>query len=332
MRRPRHLMSMLSVTAIGAVALVSASQFHPAHSTHLRGELVANQTTPSSSGSSCPTGNNVCIGPQAMEGNLQVSPGDTLKAGFDFKIPGQHPATNDYFSGAQVTFTATCVGVTGSGAITVATPETSSGYTDPPNDASDWFPSKDQTSPLVYQGSVSVPSLCGTKKMSLSAGGTFTSNLESFDTTDTVQVRFHYSADGSAGGWSSTQGAVPVYPSGTFYVSGSLNNLVDGVTNAAIPMTITNPNPFSIQVLGVQATIAAVPAGCVPPAGKTSWLSVANFSSPPSSPITLGPSSRTSTALSLPAQFIDSKTDNQSNCIGKSYTMGYTGNGVVSGP
>ena len=325
MLKPRHLISTLGVIAVVA-GLVLAVELSTAGGRAAEGLLVANSVSSSVPTSACSAGNNVCIGPQATEGNLQVGPGDTLKAGFDFKIPGQHPATKDYFTGAQVTFAATCVGVKGSGTITVPTPETSSGYSDPSGDSSDWFPSKDQTSPLVYQGSISVPNLCSGKKMSLSAGGTFTSKLESFDTTDTVQVRFHYSANGSAGGWSTTQGVVPIYPTGTFSVTGSLNKLVDGVTNASIPMTITNPNPFSIEVDSVQATISGVPAGC-----QASWLTVTNFSSPPSSPIHLGPSS-TSTALSLPARFIDSKTVDQSKCIGKAFTLSYTGSGQVTGP
>ena len=325
MLKPRHLISSLGVIAVVA-GLVLAFQISTTGSRAVKGLLIANIASSSTPASACPSGNNVCIGPQATEGNLQVSPGDTLKAGFDFKIPGQHPATNDYFTGAQVTFNVTCVGVASSRTISVPTPETSSGYADPSGDASDWFPSKDQTSPLVYQGSISVPDLCAGKKMSLSAGGTFSSNLESFDTTDTVQVRFHYSADGSAGVWSSTEGVVPAYPTGTFSVTGSLGKLIDGVPNASIPMTITNPNPFSIEVLSIQASVTGVPAGC-----QASWLTVTNFSSPPSAAIMLGPSS-VSTALSLPARFTDLPGTDQSSCIGKSYTLTYTGSGQVTGP
>ena len=40
-----------------------------------------------------PTGpGTVVIGPQAMEGNLSIHPGDTIKAGYDFTMPGSHPA------------------------------------------------------------------------------------------------------------------------------------------------------------------------------------------------------------------------------------------------
>ena len=37
----------------------------------------------------------IVIGPQAMEGNLQIHPGDTVKAGYDFTMPGSHPAATE---------------------------------------------------------------------------------------------------------------------------------------------------------------------------------------------------------------------------------------------
>ena len=40
-----------------------------------------------------------------------------------------------------------------------------------------WYPSGDQSSPLVYQRSVTVPDLCGGGKISLAKGGIFTATL-----------------------------------------------------------------------------------------------------------------------------------------------------------
>jgi hypothetical protein len=40
-----------------------------------------------------------------------------------------------------------------------------------------WYPSGDQSSPLVYQGSVVVPDLCGGGQLSLDQGGTFTASV-----------------------------------------------------------------------------------------------------------------------------------------------------------
>jgi Transposase len=40
-----------------------------------------------------------------------------------------------------------------------------------------WYPSGTQSSPLVYQGSVTVPDLCGGGTISLAHGGTFSATL-----------------------------------------------------------------------------------------------------------------------------------------------------------
>jgi Subtilase family len=144
---------------------------------------------------------------QAMDGNLQVSPGTMLQAGYDFTMPGNHPAASVSFPGAQVTFDASCVSGSGGGVITV--PLDSGPYTDPANDGGDWFPSGDQSSLASYEGGVLVPDLCGGGLVSLQQGGTFTAGLESSDATDPVNVRWHYSADGSAGGWSGTMSFTP---------------------------------------------------------------------------------------------------------------------------
>jgi len=155
-----------------------------------------------------PRGTAISMGPQAMEGDLKVKPGDTLSAGYDFTMPGNHPAATLLFTSAMVTFQAQCVSGSGGGSVVV--PIADSTYTDPAG-SSQWFPSGDQHSPLVYQGSVAVPNLCGGGQMTLKKGGTFTAQLQSTDTSDKVNVRWHYSADGSAGGWSGTSSFVPSF-------------------------------------------------------------------------------------------------------------------------
>ena len=40
-----------------------------------------------------------------------------------------------------------------------------------------WYPSGDQHSPLVYEGSVAVPDLCGGGLVRLDHGGTFTASV-----------------------------------------------------------------------------------------------------------------------------------------------------------
>jgi DNA-binding beta-propeller fold protein YncE len=124
-------------------------------------------TTVSSSGA-------VTIGPQAMEGNLIVKPGDTLNVGYDFTMPGSHPAATLGFFNTTVTLQAACAPGTGGGTITVNVPAQQ--YTDPMN-SSAWYPSGKQQDPSVYQGSISVPNLCGGGSISLKQGGTFNATV-----------------------------------------------------------------------------------------------------------------------------------------------------------
>ena len=143
----------------------------------------------------------ISMGPQAMEGNLKVSPGDLLMAGYDFTIPGAHPTIQVAFVNPMVTFQAECVGGGGGGTIVVPIPGDI--FTVPQN-SSAWYPSGDQHSPRVFQGSVVVPALFGGGQITLRNGGTFTANLRASDTNRGVHVRWHYSANGSSGSWSAT--------------------------------------------------------------------------------------------------------------------------------
>ena len=114
------------------------------------------------------------IGPQAMEGDLKVSPGATLSVGYDLTIPGNHATTTLTAANPQVTFTVRCA----SGAtptqptLTVTMPAAT--YTITSNA---WYPSGDQSSPLVYQGTATIPDMCGGGQIRLNQGGTFTTTL-----------------------------------------------------------------------------------------------------------------------------------------------------------
>src|SRR5437870_10866084 len=136
------------------------------------------------------------IGPQAMEGDLKVSPGDVLSAGISFTMPGSHPQATIGFRAANVVFDAQCVSGSGGGTILI---HLKISRTTIPENSSDWFPTGDQHDPAAYQGSVAVPDLCGGAQITLKAGGTFSAYVVSTDTTDKVNFRFHYSANGSAG-------------------------------------------------------------------------------------------------------------------------------------
>jgi len=110
------------------------------------------------------------MGPQAMEGALKVSPGKKIKAGYDFTLPGNNKPFTVMFSEGKVVFQVKCV----SGkpplepTFTVTLPNQSYAVTN-----ANWYPSGNQSSPLVYQGEREVPNLCSGGQLSLKEGGTF---------------------------------------------------------------------------------------------------------------------------------------------------------------
>jgi len=146
----------------------------------------------------------VVIGPQAMEGSLQIHPGDTLRAGFDFTMPGTHPAATASFSNGYVLVLVKCSNGS-TPAFTIQLPAQT--ITDLAN-SSGWYPSGDQSSSLVYQGSLTAPDLCGGGVMNDASGAQFVTTFESTDTTDNVNFRFHYS-DNTSGSWSVTVQGIP---------------------------------------------------------------------------------------------------------------------------
>jgi hypothetical protein len=136
----------------------------------------------------------------SMEGNLPVHPGDTIKAGYDFTLPGSQTADTVSFSNVSVTLPVQCPNGT-TDMLTIPMPNYT--VTVPANESGGWFPSGDQSSPLVYQGSIVAPSnLCGGQTGYAPQGATFNASLAA-STSNPVNVRFHYE-DNSAGSWSGT--------------------------------------------------------------------------------------------------------------------------------
>ena len=159
----------------------------------------------------------VVMGPQAMEGDLKVPMGSTLKVGYDFTIPGSHVAQTVSFVGAHVDFAYTCVdgpstphGVTPIGSGTLSVPMADAANLDPAN-SSAWYPSAKQTDASTFQGSLQLATdLCTANGLvRLQKGGTFYAGIASDGNHEKINIRWHYSANGSAGGWSGTKGVVP---------------------------------------------------------------------------------------------------------------------------
>ena len=113
-------------------------------------------------------------GPQAMEGDMKLSPGTTLLVGYDFTAPGNNSTFSVNVNNPQVVFTLHCAsGATPSQAtLTVTMPNATYTVTN-----SNWIPSGDQHSSLVYQGSTTVPDVCSGGQVRFNAGGTFSATV-----------------------------------------------------------------------------------------------------------------------------------------------------------
>jgi hypothetical protein len=129
--------------SLGAAVILLAAQVS------MRVEAAAPLVSPSGVGA-------VVLGPQAMEGDLKINPGDVLRAGFDFTMPGGHPATTAVFTGGFVALLVTCP----NGSSPPLTIPLHDQTVVDPEDSTTWYPSGDQSSPLVYQGALIAPDLC----------------------------------------------------------------------------------------------------------------------------------------------------------------------------
>ena len=146
-------------------------------SVHIRWHYSASGSSGGWSGTTpftCPAG--VSMGPQAMGGNLKVAPGSTLQAGYDFTIPGDNNSVYVTFTSPEVTFTeVTCANGATPTSSTIAVPMPDESYNSTSGGA--WYPSGDQSSSLVYQGSITVPDLCNGGDVDLAHGGIFTASI-----------------------------------------------------------------------------------------------------------------------------------------------------------
>jgi hypothetical protein len=120
----------------------------------------------------CP--GSLAIGPQAMEGDLKVSPGTRLEVGYDFTVPGNHASFSLTVSTPRVVFAVACLSGATPSARTFTIPMPARTYR---VTSDQWYPSGDQSSLLADQGSIAVPDLCGGGQLRLDQGGTFTASV-----------------------------------------------------------------------------------------------------------------------------------------------------------
>jgi len=146
----------------------------------------------------------------SMTRPLDINSGGTVLAGYDLTMPDGHPAATLSLAGGSVQTDVSCADGT---SYTLAIPLPSQSYSIPANDDS-WFPSPNQNSPLVYQGTATAAVCSGgvaktTYFSALGSGPAFTFGGPGFPTTDKadpLNVRFHCSGSdkGAGGSWSPT--------------------------------------------------------------------------------------------------------------------------------
>lgn len=116
-------------------------------------------------------------------------------------------------------------------------------------------------------------------------------------------------------------GGVPGVPAVTavFFISGNVDGLVPGAAKS-MPLTVTNPNPFPIQVLTV-STGVAVPTSLACPAGS---LDVGDYAYDDGDAVLTAPANGT-VRVDVPVELVDSLTVDQTGCRGTTFALTFEG-------
>jgi hypothetical protein len=104
---------------------------------------------------------------------------------------------------------------------------------------------------------------------------------------------------------------------GVFYISGEVGGLVPGKA-ASMPVTVTNPNPYPIEVLTLDTGVTT-PPGASCPAGS---LEVGRYTAT-GTPVTAP--ARGTVSVTVPVRLTDSTTQDQSGCAGTAFPLTFTG-------
>ncbi len=144
---------------------------------------------------------------------IRINSGDTVFAGYALSMSDGHLGATVSLAGGNVQTDVSCPD---GSSYTLTIPLPNQTYSIPAGDGS-WFPSPNQKSPLVYQGSATASGCIGgvarsfyLSALGVSAGTGNPPAAPGFTTTDTtypLNVRFHFTStndDGAGGSWSPT--------------------------------------------------------------------------------------------------------------------------------
>ena len=135
---------------------------------------------------------------QTQEGSLQIRPGDWLSAGYEFSLPGSHPADVVGFAGAVAQIPVSCAS---QGAqVGVITIDLNGGPWSVPAGDSNWLPGNNpnQAAPVTFEGAVQAPDLCAGGVMYSASnspapkgGANYSADIEATQTSP-VASQFHF--------------------------------------------------------------------------------------------------------------------------------------------
>jgi hypothetical protein len=112
----------------------------------------------------------VTSGQQGTQGYSKVTPGSTLSVGYASAVQGNSSPFLMTVSNAVAVFGVRCASGAAPSADTLVVPIPDQSYV---MTGGSWYPSGDQHSALVYQGSTAVPDLCAGGQVMLDKGGSF---------------------------------------------------------------------------------------------------------------------------------------------------------------
>ena len=172
-----------NLVGLGADDLAFTASFSPlpsctpSTSANFRWHYSASGSSGSWSGTqSAACGGSLATKSQAMEGDLKLAPGNTIQGGYDFTVPGNHQSLFWTVNNPQIVFTLQCVSGPNpsppDNTLTLTMPNATYNVT-----SDQWYPSGDQHSSLVYQGSVKVPDVCNGALVRFNQGGVFSASL-----------------------------------------------------------------------------------------------------------------------------------------------------------
>ncbi len=147
----------------------------------------------------------------SMNRPLDISSGDDVLAGYDLWMEGSHPAATVSLAGGTVTTDVSCPD---GSSCTLAIPLPNQSYSIAAGDNS-WYPSPNQKSPLVYQGTAKATACTGGAArnayfsalgVNVGTGNPGSPGFLTTDTIDPLNVRFHCTGPdrGAGGSWSPT--------------------------------------------------------------------------------------------------------------------------------